>query len=262
MRTNPNPLTLTQLGWSLALAFALLFSGCAHYMLPATHLDTPETLGATELGQIEFPALLLGADLNATPTTQVVTDKDGNVTSTYLQGGQGLLAGGGFVLRLGDRTEAGIRVLPLAPLAVRIKHQLAGEDEAHSHRKNFSLAVVGSPGFIAGMGGGSSGSAQASLLSIDAGLIAGYRLWEKHLFTLTPFFTFASLSNAGTTANSATQFGAGLGYQYQLENFFLRTEAAYTSGSLGTTRIGGIFFGALLGLNLPTATRTGDPVER
>lgn len=240
---------------SLALAFGLL-SSCAHYTLPVTHLETPETLGASAIGRVELGALMTGADLNASPTTQVERDQDGNVTSTYLQGGQGILAGSGFVLRLGPRTEAGIRVLPLAPVSLRVKHQLAGEDESASHRGSYSIAVVGSPGFITGDNGG----LQASFFSFDLALVGGYRLWERHLFTLTPFFSLASLSNVTETGTSATQFGAGLGYQYLLENFFVRGEIALSSGSLSSTRIGGIYFGALLGLNLPGATREGEPL--
>lgn len=260
-----------------AAAVALLqLQGCAHYVLPANRLETPEARGTSILdstqtdqhdprlsrpfGRVEG-GMLMGIDLIEEPYQGAADAVTGVVPKPEAQ--PATIAALGFVAGLSDRIDLGIRVTSHAPFSFRFKYQLSGEPELTAKAGNFSTAIVVSPGILIGTYSGGAAPTSTMYFSGDISFIAGYRIWNRHLFSLAPFITFGSLSGVPETAADAvhtgrtspssasfSQYGAGLGYQYSLETLFLRGEATYTLGAIGQTQLNGIHFGALLGLAL------------
>lgn len=217
-------------------------AGCSHYRLPVSRLESPEARGHTERfvpASLEA-GFMSGTDLEGRPETR--TDSEGVTTTSMPAAWTPEL---GFALSLSERTDLGIRFQPFAPLSFRLKYQFSGEPQSRARQGNFSTAVVVAPGIL--LGHAQSG-ASASYFLGDLTLIAGYRAWERHLFSLAPYFSTASLS--GLTVTGASQYGAALGYQYQIEALMIRAELALASGTVGTASIGGFHFGVQFGLAL------------
>ena len=222
----------------------LLVSACAHYRLPVSRVESPEVRGHPKPirpAVIEPLALLSSSDLEANPSTS--TNSETGITTTSLQ--TTFTPALGFWASLSERTDLGIRLAPQAPLSFRLKHQLSGAPLSQAREGNFAISILAAPGILFGSGGAGS---SASLMVGDLSLLAGYRAWERHLFSLSPFFTFATAS--GLPVTGATQYGAALGYQYQYETLLLRLEVALASGSAGSASIGGMHLGLQMALAL------------
>lgn len=230
---------------------ALAATGCSHYALPINRLESPESLGAHASGQLELLGLRSGANLTDPPTQDAPDATTGAVADPRL--GTSLLspslgAWGG----ISERFDVGIRLGPKAPLLLRGRWQFTGEPASRAAAGNFSFAAIGGFGLYRGSVAGQSGT------SLDAGLIAGYRLADQHLLFGGPFFGMASVggvtraqaSGTGTVTGpgvSGSAFGAGVGYEYWLQSFLpLRVELAYASGSSGEAKLGGISLGFLV----------------
>jgi hypothetical protein len=193
--------------------------------------------------------LQAGTDLSSRATTVTPTAAEGETPdSPYQAMGQSWVNPFvGFTRGLTEMLDLTVRVQPSAPLVVRGKYQLSGENELRADVDNFSTAVSASAGVLL------TGTPVTSF-QFDGAFLAGYRPWKRHLFSLAPFFTFTSISGLATTAGAASgsliQYGGGLGYQYSYENVFFRLEAAYGLGSSAENQVGGLFGGACLGFLL------------
>jgi hypothetical protein len=261
-----------------AVAVGLL-TGCSHYYLPANRLESPEARGEGSLGRFEVAGAQSGVDLVSNPqlVTPQADPQTGAQDPSYLQMqnaiGNFLV---GFNRALSDRIDLGVRFSPYAPVEARFKYQLTGLPETKADRGNFSMAALAGAGFTLGSGG--TGGSSVTFFSGEAALLAGYRVWSRHLFSLGPFFSFGSLSGTGpsgvsnggggsgsgsgssslpsgitapaATGNSASEYGGALGYQYTIEQLFLRAEVAYVLGSVGSAKISGIDPAVLIGLAL------------
>ncbi|MCM2324790.1 MAG: hypothetical protein NDJ90_16140 [Oligoflexia bacterium] len=200
-------------------------------------METPEARGVGKAGRIEVAGVLMGTDLNEQPT------REGGVPQTQAA----LVPSLGYAMPVSNQVDVGVRIQPMAPLSLRLKYQFAGTSEAEG-KLGFAAAAVVSPGILLGK----NGSTATRLLSFDTAFPLGYRIRERHLFFLAPFFTYASLS--GTTETGATasifQYGSGLGHQYTLDALYLRTELTLAKGAMGDSTIGDFYFGALFGFLL------------
>lgn len=216
-------------------------------MLPASHLETPEVRGKGAVGRVELIGLMAGSDLVATPDT--ATQSDGSTTATVQKNTNGAF---GFVLALSDKFDAGIRLQPQTPMMMRLKYQISGVPEAQAKQGDFSTAVSASPGLLFG----GNGTTPVTYFLGDLSFLMGYRIRAEDLISLSPFFSFANLSGlsqnaAGTTgAISPNQLGLNFGYQHQIHDLFIRTELSYAKGSVGGSKISGLFLGAMVGLGL------------
>jgi hypothetical protein len=260
MKTTLSPCSvLKTLTLSLALLGALsgTFSGCAHYQIPVSHLETPESRGIGGIGRIELPGFFHGNDLIETPSLST-PDPDSTESPTP-QVQKSFMSSFGFVWGVSDRWDLGIRMTPQAPLTFRFKYQLQGSPQTQTKPGEFSTALSFSPGALWGSLNGQS----SSYVSGDLALITGYRWTEASLLIFSPFFSTAQLSGiplSATTTDSTlaetrgsasvTQFGASLGWQHTLDQLFIRLECTYAKGSLGESRISGLYFGSLLGFDL------------
>lgn len=255
---------------TLGLITATAGSGCATYMLPASHLETPEARGKPNSGRVELFAIQMGTDLlgDAEYVTFEPDEETKVADPPVYRTGQALAGAFGFVMGLDEKIDVGVRIPAQAPLALRFKYQLSGKPETEAAKGNFSTAIAASPGILLGENEGRT----TTFFSGDIAFIAGYRVRDRHLLILTPFFNFGSISGVPTTvaqstettpttttggANastgpgasaSATQYGGALGYQYDIDALIFRTEVAYALGKVGTPEINGVFVGALLGM--------------
>lgn len=257
-------------GAFLAFFFAALVPGCASYYLPATHLDTPEVRGVDPArewgGRLELAAIQGGPNLTGVPTTyqpQPATTDAPMPPVEYRVASSMANYSFGYSFPLNEKMDIGFRMQPSAPLLFRFKYQFSGVSELKSEPDAWSFSGVVSPGILLAPG--------VTYMSGDFALPVGYRAWKKYLFSIWPYFSFASLSGvaipaaaavtgvaslpaaSATTAASASasQYGAALGYQYNSGNLFWRGELSYLlGGSLGGSKIAGIYFGGLLGLSL------------
>ncbi|MCM2278877.1 MAG: hypothetical protein NDJ89_12450 [Oligoflexia bacterium] len=240
-------------------------SGCAHYNLPASHLETPEARGGG-VGRLELAGVLMGTDLVERPVLSSPDPESGDAPEPEAR--SAVTPALGFVASLSEKIDLGVRLQPMAPLSVRFKYQLSGAPEASASQGNLSAALAIAPGILVGRSSGST----VTYYSIDLAVPAGYRLGPNHLLSLSPFLTLAGLSGtaetaarapggssspagisatsgAGSTA-SATQYGVGLGYQYMIAPLWFRAEITTAGGSMGDTALGGYFFGVMTGFLL------------
>ncbi len=228
-------------------AFSTLFiCGCAHYQSPITHLESPETAKKGRPGRLELIGGYLSTSLDVEPVSK--TKMVSGVATTEITANSsepGFMTG--YLFPIIDQLEIGFRMIPMGPLTLRGKYQFTGPTEDEAVSGDFSMAAVLGTGLLFGSWTGVS----TTLFSFDVALPVGYRIFNRHLVFLTPFFNLTSLS--GAAAVSCSRYGAGLGYQYTFENFFFRAEVPYAAGSLvgtATGTIGSIFPGAMIGLNL------------
>ena len=250
--------TVIGYGWLAVLAASL--SGCAHYYLPATHLETPEARGSAGIGRLELIGIQSGADLNAPPTMSTPDPESTELSKPQLQSSFANF-GFGFMAAVNDRIDIGVRMQPYAPLLFRFKYQVSGVPETSAKARDFSAAIAASTGLLLG--------SEVTYFLGDLAVPLGYRAWDRHLFSLSPFLGFASLSGMQVPAASAQpgvkslpatalnptsastmQYGISLGYQYSILGLMLRSELAYLKGSLAESQIGGLFLGSLVGFNL------------
>jgi hypothetical protein len=173
----------------------------------------------------------MGTDLSS-PASTVATE---TATEDVLQKSF-LNAALGFSYAAQEKLDVGIRIAPYVPPMVRGKYQLSGEPETRAKAGDFSTAVSAGAGLLSGAD---------SYFLLDGSLLLGYRAWARHLFSAGGSFASASVAAGG-----ASQLGGFLGYQYNVEDLVLRSELAYTSGGLGSAKLGGIFLGALIGFKL------------
>jgi hypothetical protein len=236
------------------VAAALPLAGCATYILPANHLFTPEVVGPGRNGTVDV-GVTGGTDL-LSEATQPPTPLHGSTPSPELQ----TLPANfdvGMDFAITDKIDAGVSFAPYTPPLLRVKYQLTGEPEASAAAGNLAVALVGSGGIMLASG--------VTYYLLDAACVAGYRVWNHHLFSLTPFFSMAGLTGvdvpttsggglvpdpAQATGGSASQYGVALGYQYDVKGLLFRLEEAYASGSYGKNTVGGLFTAGLIGLRI------------
>jgi len=234
-----------------------LGSGCSHYYLPANHLETPEVSGPDRVGRLEILSFQSGTDLisPAQLTTPAPTSSTApvavlqEVTPSYTFG---------FDVATTESLDLGVKVGVDVPLTIVGKYQVYGAPESRAQARNLSAAVMISPGVLNSNG--------VLYYLVDAAVPVGYRIWQNHLLSLTPFFSFGGISGVSipavpspsgsgvsspaTTSATFDQYGIALGYQYTLLAIHLRGELSYLGGAMQTAQIGGFYAGASLGFNL------------
>ena len=244
----------------LSAGLLLLNAGCAHYYLPANHLEPPESRG-TGIGRLEWVNFGMASDLNAFAKVPAADPETGEQGAQQVQKAFPVYSFG-FSFPVGEKMEAGIRLQPYAPPMLRFKYQFAGVPESEAKKESWAAAVASSAGLL--LAQGSTPGEGISYYLLDLAVPVGYRAWENHLFSVIPFFNLAGISGVALAAshpgrvsssnvsnsNSLIQYGAGLGYQYTVMAIFLRAELAYLKGSLGESELGGLFFGISTGLVL------------
>jgi len=195
-------------------------TGCAHYYLPASQLETPEATGPDRIGRLELVGIQSGTDLLNASTESLVN---------YAFG---------VSFAITPALDLGLKLEPFAPVLVRAKYQFWGAPESQAHSGNFSASISGSSGLLLSTYNGSS----VTFYSFNAAVIGGYRFAEHHLASLAPFFSLAGISGIGNASGTTTLAGASLGYQYDAEALILRAELTWASSAF--------YPGLLLGLKL------------
>jgi hypothetical protein len=233
-----------------SILFSLvLLSGCAHYYLPASQLETPESVGPERIGRIELLGIQSGTDLIATPQQQAPDPVTGTKPDPALETAPVNYVFGAWVA-INPKLDLGIRFAPEAPVLARAKYQLYGEPESTARAGNWSASVSGSGGALLSTYNGSG----VTFYEAIGSLIGGWRFGDHHVASLAPFFCYSGLSGVGIASGSGSRFRASLGYQYDVESLLLRAELTWASGSFaqqtGSANAGGIFPGAVLGLKL------------
>lgn len=233
----------------------LTTAGCTHYQFPATHLESPEVTGGKEFGKparLELLALEQGTDLNSRATLASPSEKNPNPQPQAPKSFANLAAG--IYGALGEKMDIGLRIRALAPPSLRFKYQFTGEPEATTHEDNLSASFAASAGFLMGAG--------STYYTADASVPVGYRLWNRHLFWIAPFFSMGGVNGMTMLATSMngtkpvssagiSQYGAGLGYQYTILGLFWRMELTYAlGGAIEQSQMGGLYLGTLVGLTL------------
>ena len=214
---------------------SLSTTGCAHYYFPANQLEIPEASGSLGKGRIELLGFESGSDLVAAPVRirSGVYDRQ----HTFMNPVFGAMFG------INSRLELGVRYEVQAPLLLRAKYQFLGVPESQSTPGSWSLAGIFTPGFMLGTAGGQ----QQTYLYLSGGLLAGFRAWKNHLFSIGSYYSLANLSGTSSTTGSGSQISAIVGYQYDLEDFFIRGEESYTVGKYAGAEIKALFGAAQLG---------------
>ncbi len=237
---------------------ASLAAGCATYSLPAVRLESPEATGRIHQAELEPLALVSGTDLVSSPVWSQADPEAGTPSEPFAQGTLKPAVGGVFGIT--ERLDVGLRISPQTPPLLRAKYQLSGAPETELRRGNIPVSLAVAAGFLSGQMDGRS----TSFVVFDLALPVGYRLNEFHIFYLSPFFGIGSASGltqsaaqstpaaapAGGVSASASQYGAGLGYQFDLKYLDVRAELAYAMGSIEATKIQGLNFGLLFGFEL------------
>jgi hypothetical protein len=233
----------------IALTALAAQSGCAHYYLPASQLESPETVGPDRIGRLELVGIQSGTDLLTAPTKQAADPTTGTVSDPVLSSSL-INYAFGVTLAVTPVLDVGIKLEPFAPLLARAKYQFIGDPESKAHVGNLSLSASGSGGLLLARYNANG----VTFYSFNAAVIGGYRLFEHHLFSLAPFFNLAGISGIDPASGSATLYGASLGYQYDAEALILRGELTWASGSVsqsaGSANAGGFFPGLLIGFKL------------
>jgi hypothetical protein len=200
--------------------------------------------------------MISGTDLVSAPVWSQADPEAGTVSEPYAQ--SAMKPAVGAVFGLTESLDLGLRISPQTPPLLKAKMQFSGGPESTAKKGNVSFSLAVALGFLSGK----MQSQSTSFFLADIAAPFGYRLTEHHLFFLSPFLTIGSASGltqsaAQTTASSpaqasvsATQYGAGLGYQFDLKYLDLRAEATYTLGSIGATQISSLGFGLLTGFEL------------
>ncbi len=244
------------------LAVTFLLSGCAHYQLPVSELESSEVSGRKGIARLEALSIIGGSDLINEPTADPPTQEEieaGDTTTEYKVGGS-WSAGWGILVGIGERSEIGARFSTQGPFTLRYKHQWLGLNRSDAPKGNLSSSLVLAPGFLLGQSDGRS----TQFYAIRVSNPFGYRLGPSHLLLLSPFFAWGSVNGVPRTAGdtdatqipsdgtsgSATQYGAGLGYEYEVMDLLARAEISYALGSMGEAKIGGFFVGAQLGFRI------------
>ena len=231
---------------TVLLASVLSLTGCATYYFPANRLETPEAAGPGRLGHVEALAFQGGNDLLARATQAGADPETGKVPTPALQPTL-INPVFGFSYALSPRLDLGVRFQPFAPLLFRAKYQLSGEPEAGAHQGNFSTALSGAAGLMLTAASGT----MVTQYYLDVAFLAGYRLWEHHLFALAPYFAFGGLSGYSTgSSGTGMQYGGGLTYQYDVESVFLRLEESRNFGAYNSKDLGGYFTGVMFGFRI------------
>lgn len=206
-------------------------ASCSHYYVPATHLASSEIGGERRVLEIQ-PIRLQGG--TRFTQAQKVAEK------TFLQ------FGAQTFFPVTPKIEAGLQIQPYAPLMVLGKTQVIGRTDSDPIAENFvdkiSVSLQGGPGFLLGSGG-------VNVFAFDLCTPTGFRLGEKNLVMLVPFFNTASL-NGSVSQGSISQYGIGLAHQLESESILLRTEIMNVNGSNENSEISGYLLGIGLGLKL------------
>jgi len=245
-------------GFAVGIFSSLL--GCAHYYLPANHLETPESRGAGT-GRLEWVNFGGASDLTALAKRPSPDPETGEQGSPQVQKAFPIYSFA-FSFPVAEKMEAGIRIIPYAPTMLRFKYQFTGLPESEAKKGNWAASVASSAGLL--LAQGTSGKEGVSYYLFDLAVPVGYRVLDHHLVSLTPFFSLGGISGVAlaagytervttsqvVTSTSFNQYGAGLGYQYNILSLFFRSELAYLKGSLLNSEIGGISFGVSTGLTL------------
>jgi hypothetical protein len=233
----------------LAAVFMFFLTGCAHYYLPASQLESPEAVGPDRVGRLELAGIQSGTDLMIKPTPGSPDPTTGAVPDPSLSMTPANYVFGAWV-SLNPKLDLGVRFSPFAPPVVRIKYQVYGEPESTAQVGNWSASLNGTGGFLFG----SLDGVGVTFYTATAAVIGGYRFAEHHVASLAPFFNLAGISGVGTASGSGNRLGASLGYQYDIESLLLRAELTWATGSVsqtaGSAKMGGFFPGALVGFKL------------
>ena len=240
------------------ILLSILLQSCSHYYLPATHLESSETRGIGQslnnVGRFELARFQAGPDLNAPSIRPAQDPKSKDIPDPELQTSY-LNYGLGFSHPINDTLDLGVRFEPYAPLLVTAQLQITGKPEASAEKGNFSSSMAAATGFLLG--------SSSNFWLLDLSVPTGYRFAARHVALLTPFFMYGGISGFSapieitsvptkreSNSFSATQYGLGLGYQYEIEAIVLRLETNYTKGSLNKNAISGLYSGCLLGFKL------------
>jgi hypothetical protein len=232
---------------------SLICVGCGTLYLPSNHLESPEVSGLEDrFGHLEIAGMSTGTDLLTSPSYVVPAPNPSGVADPpyYLMSAPypGFLMGMNIAVL--DKLDVGIRMQPYAPLTVRAKYQLLGEPETRTSNGNLSIALSGGGG---GMLGLNSGTVTFQYLA-DLSIFIGIRFLTHHLISASGFFDLTGVSGFATKSGSGFQGGGGLGYQLDLESFFIRAECSIAAGSYKTgeadARIFGVFPAVLAGFKL------------
>lgn len=245
--------SLTRFRPFFAALASLSATGCAHYYLPAGSLDSPETIGPERVAQLEVLTLQSGTDLVNAATPRAADPETGKEPDPALDLAPINYALGAW-LRVRPDLDVGVRIQPYAPLIARVKYQLYGAPESQARAGNWSAAGLASAGLLVGSAPAATSADSVVFYSARAGLIGGRRFGARHLASLSPFFSLAGISGPASITGSGTRFGAGLGYQYDIESVVARLELTWASGSFSQNAApadaGGWFPGATLAFKL------------
>ena len=227
---------------------AATLTGCAsgNYYLPGTPLISPEAIGPGGRGHLDLVGLQGGKQLLGTPQ-QGARDPNTAILPTPVLPTSFPNLFLGIWFPVDEETDLGIRLSANAPLLLSVRRQLNGNTRSTSQPGNFSISLVGSGGLLLGSG--------TQYWLVEAAAPVGYRLWQHHLFSLTPSFRLGGLQGDALPATGAmTPFSAALGYQYDVASLIFRFEGAWAAGTFarsnGDVSTGGTLFGLSLGFRI------------
>ena len=240
----------------------IILSGCAHYTLPGTPLESADTLGpGPQVARIEALNTQSGSILTDAPKGE----------GLQLSPAQPAF---GTWISLKPDLDVGIKIQPMAPSLLRAKYQIyrSTPDSATPElRKQGTTLIkhlpllgrIAIPYFpvsiaaVLGAGGlwGVSNGKSTSFTLAQVALPVGIRWKDRHSLSLAPYFQIMSLSGVDTYSGSGTRLGTSLGYEYRNEALFVRLELGWAfSGSIsqsnGSHTLTGYFPAALIGFTL------------
>jgi hypothetical protein len=230
----------------LTLVAACALGGCTIQVnVPVNRFESPETVG--KAGRVELDAAVGGSN-DAVLTEDASTDAPSPAHPTgdhsaFFRFGAGV----------GLRDDLDLELRNFSELVV--KYQILGQPRLTSRMGNVSLAVT------LGAGGGYDSSNGTGLnqtqfqydlttVSLDAALIAGYRITDWWLLYAGPFFRYVpytghyaqgpentSLPSGTPFSGTVSCYGGNLGFEFGNEIVQGRVECAFgqlESGSLNT----------------------------
>lgn len=217
----------------IPVAVLLLYGGCAvEYGMRIHRFESPEAQGRAGSGGVTFGvptvhALVIDDWFEADPLDPDTVRFDGENRAFDI----------GCDIGVAERWDVTLKTgLPYLPFAVGGKYQIFGQPRATATPGNVSLAATVAPGLYTFDEYAGGRTAEGYIGSLDASLIAGYRITDWLLAYGGPYATYhdafdVEIRDAGEKikrSGDGRQLGVHLGLRFEAKHFVAMVEAAWS----------------------------------
>lgn len=222
--------------------------------MPVNHFDTPEAIGET--GRAKLDIGYVGANEVVLTNNYLVTAPSISHPEAINRGDYVRLGGGIGVI---DSLDVELKSLS----AIQAKFQFIGEPRKKTKEGNFAVAatVLGGFDYYAASSPSVAGytvSIKHYDVPVEAGLIAGYRIWDPLLVYVGGYGRYVSTWGTHKPSSSSvetqysgnvTGYGGNFGVEFGYAGFQISGEVGYGKVKAGDRSDNQLAFGAQLALN-------------